>query len=56
MMELSPWWHPPLGVAVCDDCHRSWPCHLNAWGGPTNVSRCNACRGSVRIELPDHTP
>ena len=46
-MELSQWWYSPLGVAVCDDCHRSWPCHLLAWGNPEHWSRCAACGGQV---------
>jgi hypothetical protein len=44
---LSGWHDSPLGVAVCDDCGRGWPCHLSAWGRPQRVSGCNVCGGDV---------
>ena len=44
---MSGWHHSPLGVAVCDDCGRGWPCHLLAWGSPQRVSGCNVCGGDV---------
>jgi len=45
---LSHYHLSPLGVATCDACASTWPCHATAWGGAHKTSRCARCGSVVR--------
>lgn len=42
-MTVPDHFNSPLGIARCDKCKRTWPCHLSAWGNPQARSKCIAC-------------